>query len=113
MMTEKGDIPRREAGRNYLKRVLPESEEERRSQSPAYNIDKLNLPVMLVHGAKDERVPIEQMGFLIRQMKDAGKVPETVFVKEKEGHGFVRPENNVEMFQLLLAFLDQHTTPVN
>ena len=113
MMTEKGDIPRREAGRNYLKRVLPESEEERRSQSPAYNIDKLNLPVMLVHGANDERVPIEQMEFLIRQMKDAGKVPETVFVKEKEGHGFVRPENNVEMFQLLLAFLDQHTTPVN
>ena len=112
MMTEKGDIPQREAGRNYLKRVLPESEDERRRQSPAYNADKLNLPIMLVHGAKDERVPIAQMEFLMDRMKAAGKAPEAVLVKPKEGHGFVRPEHNVELFQALIAFLDKHTAPV-
>lgn len=111
MMTEKGDIPRREAGRAYLKRVLPEDEAERRAQSPAYNVDKLDLPVMLVHGAKDERVPIDQMEYLVKQMAKAGKKPEMVLVKAKEGHGFVVPENNVELYTKLLGFLDRHLAP--
>lgn len=108
MMFDKGDIPRSALGRNYLKRVLPESEAEQRAQSPAYNVEHLNVPVMFVHGGKDERVPIEQMEFLIKEMKRVNKAPEKVLVKAKEGHGFQIPENNVELFTELLAFLDRH-----
>jgi dipeptidyl aminopeptidase/acylaminoacyl peptidase len=108
MMFDKGDVPRSAAGRNFLKRVLPESEDERKAQSPAFNVNKINIPVMLVHGGKDERVPIEQMDFLIRQMEKAGKKPEQILVKPKEGHGFQNPENNVELYSKLLDFLDRH-----
>lgn len=111
MMLEKGDIPRSAFGRNYLKRVLPESEEEQKAHSPAFNVDKINIPVMLVHGGKDERVPIEQMDFLISQMKKAGKRPEQILVKPKEGHGFQIPENNVELYTKMLDFLDRHLAP--
>lgn len=113
MMFEKGDIPRSAAGRNFLKRVLPESEDEQKAQSPAFNIDKINIPVMLVHGAKDQRVPIEQMEFLMSQMKKSGKKPELILVKPKEGHGFQIPENNVELYTKMLDFLDRHLAPRN
>jgi dipeptidyl aminopeptidase/acylaminoacyl peptidase len=61
---------------------------------------------MLVHGGKDQRVPIKQMNYLIEQMKKAGKTPNKVFIKEKEGHGFQVPQNNVELFSSVLDFLD-------
>ena len=36
-------------------------------------------------------------------------------LKEKEGHGFYRPENRLELYERMLAFLGQHigsgTTP--
>jgi dipeptidyl aminopeptidase/acylaminoacyl peptidase len=111
MMTERGDIPRSPAGRAYLKRVLPETDEEQRTQSPAFNADRLDVPVMLVHGAKDERVPIAQMEFLVDQMAKAGKRPEVVLVKPKEGHGFQVPENKVELYAKMLDFLARHLAP--
>ena len=111
MMFEKGDVPRSAAGRAFQSRILPEIEEEQRAQSPAYNVGKLNLPIMLVHGGKDQRVPIQQMEFLIKEMKQAGKAPERVLVKPKEGHGFQIPENNVELFTSMLEFFDKHIGP--
>src|SRR5688572_12280045 len=47
-----------DTGRNYQKRVFPATEADRVAQSPAFNVDRIKVPVMLVHGAKDERVPI-------------------------------------------------------
>ena len=106
MMFEAGDVPKTAAGRAYQQRILPLTEAEQRVQSPAYNIDRLHVPIMLVHGGKDQRVPIKQMNYLIEQMKKAGKTPNKVFIKEKEGHGFQVPQNNVELFSSVLDFLD-------
>jgi dipeptidyl aminopeptidase/acylaminoacyl peptidase len=108
MMFDKGDVPRSASGRAFQQRILPETESEQRAQSPAYNVDKLNLPIMLVHGGKDQRVPIDQMDYLIKQMKAVGKTPERVLVKSKEGHGFQIPENNVELYTSMLEFFDAH-----
>lgn len=108
MMMQKGDIPDTDYGQRYLARVLPDTDAERKAQSPAYNIDKINIPVMLVHGAKDQRVPIEQYEFLLKQLKAAGKPPEVIVVEPKEGHGFFKPENNVNLYTKMQAFFDQH-----
>jgi dipeptidyl aminopeptidase/acylaminoacyl peptidase len=113
MMFDKGDVPRSPAGRAFQQRILPETEAEQRAQSPAYNVDKLNLPIMLVHGGKDQRVPIDQMEFLIKQLRAVGKPPERVLVKPKEGHGFQIPENNVELFSSMLEFFDAHIGPTS
>jgi len=111
MMFDKGDIPRSTPGRAFQRRVLPETEEEQKAQSPAFNVDKLDIPVMFVHGAKDERVPIEQMNFMIKEMERRGKKPEDVLVERNEGHGFQLPENNVKLYERVFAFLDRHTAP--
>lgn len=108
MMATKGDIPDSEFGRRYLRQALPEGEEERRRQSPAYNIDRIDIPVMLVHGKKDQRVPIQQFDFLVEQMEADGKKPEVVVLEDKEGHGFFDVDNNVGLYTKMQAFLDRH-----
>ena len=111
MMFRWGDIPESSTGRAYLSRVLPESEAEQRAQSGGYNVDKLKIPVMLVHGEKDQRVPIQQYNFLMSQLKDAGKPPEVTIVEKKEGHGFFDTDNNVRLYQRIFQFLGKHTAP--
>lgn len=108
MMHKEGDIPESEWGRAYLNRAIGSDQAQMQSQSPAYNADKIQVPVMLVHGRKDERVPIEQMDFLIEQMAKAGKAPEIVLVKDQEGHGFFDVDNNVELYTKMEAFLEKH-----
>lgn len=108
LMFGDGDIPESESGRNYLNRVMPETLAAQQAQSPAYNVDRINIPVMLVQGAKDERVPISQYNLLKERLTDAGKPPEVTIVEDKEGHGFYDLENNVDLHNKLETFLDKH-----
>ncbi|WP_024868770.1 alpha/beta hydrolase family protein [Pseudoxanthomonas suwonensis] len=105
------DFADHEYGRNYLKDVYPPSKGERVAQSPAYGVERLKAPVMLVHGAKDVRVPIKNMNFLVSQMAKVGKKPEEVVVEAKEGHGFRDVENNVNLYTKMLAFFDKYIGP--
>ncbi|WP_161627291.1 S9 family peptidase [Arenimonas composti] len=102
------DINDHEFGRNYLRDVLPPTDGERRAHSPAYGVANLRAAVMLVHGRKDQRVPIRNMFVLIDQMKKVGKEPEEVIVEDKEAHGFRDLENQVSLYNRMLAFFDRH-----
>ena len=108
MEVQKSDTGTVKSGRTYFKNAYPESLAGQQAQSPSYNVDKLKIPVMLVHGGVDKRVPIAQMHFLIEQMAKAGKKPEIVLVKDKEAHGFRDPDNNIELYTKLQAFLAEH-----
>src|SRR3546814_15745624 len=63
---------------------------------------------MLVHGAKDERVPIKHMHELVDRMAAVGKKPEQIVVEKKEAHGFRDIDNNVNLYTQMLAFFDRH-----
>lgn len=102
------DVSEEEFGRNYQRRVFPESQAGRDEQSPARNVDRIQVPLMLVHGAKDERVPISQYNELMSSLKAAGKAPEVTIVEAKEGHGFYDYDNQVELYTAMEAFLAKH-----
>jgi dipeptidyl aminopeptidase/acylaminoacyl peptidase len=108
LMTTDGDIPRSESGRAYLRRVLPEALAEQQAQSAAFNADKIRVPVMLVHGERDERVPMSQYRALRSALVAAGRPPEVEILEAKEGHGFEELENNVRLYNAMEAFLDKH-----
>src|SRR5690606_29236319 len=108
LMFKDGDIPEQESGRNFLNRVMPETVAEQQAQSPAFNVDRINIPVMLVQGAKDERVPISQYNLLKDRLTAAGKPPEVTVVEAKEGHGFYDYDNQVNLYTKMEAFLDKH-----
>ncbi|NLG58717.1 MAG: S9 family peptidase [Gammaproteobacteria bacterium] len=111
LMLRDGDIPRSESGRNYLARVLPTDAGEQQAQSPAFNVDRINVPVMLVHGERDERVPMSQYRALKRALEGAGKPPEVEILARNEGHGFQELENNVRLYNAMEEFLDKYIGP--
>lgn len=108
LMFKDGDIPETDSGQAFLKRVMPETVAEQHAQSPAYNADKIRIPVMLVQGAKDERVPISQYNLLKEKLEQSGNAPEVTIVEDKEGHGFYDYQNQVDLYNAIEAFLDKH-----
>ena len=108
LMFKDGDIPQSESGRAFLRRVHPESLAEQRAQSPAYNIDRIRVPVMLVHGERDQRVPMSQFRLLRDRLVEAGRPPEKIVLEEREGHGFFDFQNQVDLYTAMEAFLDRH-----
>ena len=99
------------AGQSYLNDVYPTTVAERRAHSPAYGVDRIKVPIMLVQGEKDVRVPIKHMNFLISQLKSVGKQPEEVIVEKKEAHGFQDLDNQVNLYTRMLAFFDKYIGP--
>ncbi|MGL6161535.1 alpha/beta hydrolase family protein [Microbulbifer sp.] len=107
MMYQKGDVQRRDRGISYLRRELSEDEDFLRANSPLYNTDKLDLPLFIVHGEKDERVPVEHAEALLEKLAEEKK-PVKTLIEPNEGHGFYGEENNKRLYTELLGFLDQH-----
>ncbi|MCG7553245.1 S9 family peptidase [Pseudoalteromonas sp. Of11M-6] len=106
LMFEEGDIAQRSSGVAYLERVLGTDEKQLKEFSPSYNVEKLKVPVLIVHGGEDQRAPIEQAESLIDALKKADK-PYQYYLLEDEGHGFYKPEHRLKYFKKVLAFLEK------
>ncbi|MFS1524914.1 alpha/beta hydrolase family protein [Microbulbifer sp. 2304DJ12-6] len=107
MMYKKGDIKRRDRGLAYLKRELSKNEHFLKENSPLHNTSRLNLPLMIVHGEQDERVPVEHAEHMLKQLKKEHKPVKSLIISNA-GHGFYSEENNLQFYTELLRFLDQH-----
>ena len=46
-----------------------------------------------------------------RALRSAGNPPAAFVVKEKEGHGYGKLENNVDLYTQMLKFLDTQLKP--
>lgn len=75
--------------------------------SPINHVDKIQVPVLVVHGEQDNRVEIGQARRLLRALRQQ-EVEHEVLIKRDEGHGFRKEENNLELYTLMDAFLTEH-----
>ncbi|HEY0309686.1 MAG TPA: S9 family peptidase [Luteimonas sp.] len=107
VMKREGDINDRASGRRYMDRVLGTDPARLAAWSPARNVDKIRVPVFLVQGSIDKRVPMDQFNALKRAFEGRGIAVETM-VAEGEGHGFYKPENRAELYRRMEAFLDKY-----
>jgi dipeptidyl aminopeptidase/acylaminoacyl peptidase len=105
MMFKEGDIANLESGLAYLRQALGEDQKDLQSRSPAYNADKIKAEVLLIHGARDERAPIEQAESLQKALKQAG-VPYQWLEIGNESHGYYDEQNRLTVYSKVLAFLD-------
>jgi len=86
----------------------PEEEEERyRAASAAFALDDVETPLRVLHGAEDERVPINQAEALIDELDD-GPVPFDATIYENEGHGFRDEANRRDAVEQTRAWFDDH-----
>lgn len=79
--------------------------------SPVNLADRIKQPVLIYAGADDIRTPLEQTNAMVRALERAGNPPKKVIVRAEEGHGFGKPENNVELYKEIIDFLDVNIGP--
>lgn len=76
------------------------------ARSPAFNADKVKIPVFLIHGEDDVRVPIANAYVMEKALKKAGKDVKTYY--REDGHGFQKVEYRIESFEQIFDFLEEH-----
>lgn len=76
-------------------------------RSPINHVDKIQVPILMAYGLQDPRVVIDHALDFEKELK-RHEVEYELIVKKKEGHGFVRFENQVEFYTKLIEFLDAH-----
>ncbi|ROQ18841.1 alpha/beta hydrolase family protein [Gallaecimonas pentaromativorans] len=106
LMKEEGDVPEYYNGEAYLDQALGEDEAQLLAMSPAAQVGRLKVPLLLTHGTQDKRAPIEQYEALATALKAAHKPFESL-VLDKEGHGFRDPEHRALYYRTVLNFLGQ------
>lgn len=104
---DRSDIRRSASGRNYFAQAIGTDDASIRAVSPIYQLDKFNIPVLIIHGKDDPLVPYENATEL-RSALDKGGKPYEWLVRDKEQHGFYSEENNLAFYAALQAFLDKH-----
>ncbi|HAW91370.1 MULTISPECIES: alpha/beta hydrolase family protein [unclassified Arsukibacterium] len=107
LMYEYGDTTESQGGLNTLEMYIGRDKARLDAQSAIKNLDKLKAPIFIIHGTEDQRVPLIQAEVLRDELEKRNH-PYEWLVKEKEGHGFYKPENNVERWQKMLAFFDKY-----
>jgi dipeptidyl aminopeptidase/acylaminoacyl peptidase len=78
--------------------------------SPIKHLDKVNVPVLLIHGRDDTVVPFEQSDIMLSAMKKANKSVE-LFTMKKEDHWLSRSETRLQMLQSSIGFLKANNPP--
>jgi dipeptidyl aminopeptidase/acylaminoacyl peptidase len=76
--------------------------DERRRRSPIAFADRIERPVLLLHGDSDKVVPVDQSRELARRLPDVD-----LHVYEGEGHGWKRPETIDDERARIAAFLER------
>ena len=81
----------------------PEASEVYRERSPINHVDALNCPMLILQGADDMVVPLNQAHLMADAVAAKGLEVELI-VFEGEGHGFRRAENIARSLEAELAF---------
>jgi dipeptidyl aminopeptidase/acylaminoacyl peptidase len=103
-----GDRP----GRLDLRRQMgspddPDRAEVYRRGSPVYRAERIEAPLLLLHGRKDKRVVPLMTEKMVEALEIEGKHHE-VHWYDDEGHGWEKRENRRDAFGRILAFLNLH-----
>jgi dipeptidyl aminopeptidase/acylaminoacyl peptidase len=78
-----------------------------RRLSPLFHVEKIRTPLLIGQGANDPRVNIENSNRMVAALR-AKKLSVDYVVYPDEGHGFQRPENNLDFFGRAEEFLAKH-----
>ncbi len=102
---------RRELRRQeYGDERLPEMRRVLEEISPLNNADQIDIPLLVVQGRNDPRVPASESEQIVRAMRERGR---TVWYIEalNEGHGYSRKENIDVYEQATILFLQRYLLP--
>lgn len=79
--------------------------------SPSLHAGEFSTPILIVHGARDQRVPVSQSRDLVGRLRAAGKREGIDFVYIEQPlntHNLLREEDRIQFLREAKKFLDQH-----
>jgi|AGTN01.3.fsa_nt_gi Dipeptidyl aminopeptidases/acylaminoacyl-peptidases len=86
----------------------PETEaDDMRSRSPLYYADQVTIPVLIVQGENDVRVPQSESEQMVEALEDAGADVQYILFPNI-GHGFSSPEVRTEFYTAMEDFFAKH-----
>ena len=86
----------------------PEKDAEMlRENSPALNAERIKTPLLVVQGANDPRVNINESNQMVEALRSRG-VHVDYMVKDNEGHGFHNEENRFDFYRAMEKFLAKY-----
>jgi dipeptidyl aminopeptidase/acylaminoacyl peptidase len=75
--------------------------------SPIHRIDRLRAPLLVVHGAEDTNVPVEEAEQVVAALARRG-VPHRYLLFPGEGHDLLSTPNRVAFVQAAVAWVVEH-----
>jgi dipeptidyl aminopeptidase/acylaminoacyl peptidase len=88
----------------------PKSGEAYRRGSPVYRAERIEAPLLILHGRKDMRVVPLMTERMVEALRIEDKIHE-VHWYDDEGHGWERRENRRDAFERIVSFLRTHLPP--
>jgi dipeptidyl aminopeptidase/acylaminoacyl peptidase len=75
--------------------------------SPIHHVEKIKCPMLVIHGANDPRVPIQETEQIVAALRAKGCDIE--FLRyEDEGHSLAKAKNRAHAYPRVLAFFQRH-----
>ncbi|HYM82566.1 MAG TPA: prolyl oligopeptidase family serine peptidase [Candidatus Dormibacteraeota bacterium] len=82
-----------------------------RRGSPVYRAERIEAPLLILHGRKDKRVVPLMSERMVEALRIEDKLHEVVWYDE-EGHGWERRETRRDAYRRTLAFLRRHVLDI-
>jgi dipeptidyl aminopeptidase/acylaminoacyl peptidase len=77
------------------------------SISPIYQVDRIQAPLLVVHGANDPRVPVTEADQIVESLRERGH-PVAYLRYPDEGHKISKLQNRIDSFTKMAGFLAQY-----
>ena len=81
-----------------------------KSISPVNFVDQITVPMLLIHGKRDDSVDYKQSTRMEKKMRDAGKDVEMLILPEAD-HYFLRQDDRIALLTAMEGFLKKHNPP--
>ncbi len=93
----------------FKKRVgdVENDDDFNRKISPLFHVQNIRVPLLIGQGQNDPRVNIRESDQIVKAMRERN-LPVQYIVYPDEGHGFARPENNLDFMGYADEFLGKY-----
>jgi dipeptidyl aminopeptidase/acylaminoacyl peptidase len=98
-------------GRYAAKAALGSASTNLADISPSLHAEQVSIPILVVHGAKDQRVPVAQARGFVARLKKAGKVEgrDVEYLEQPlNTHNLLREADRAELLERVKTFLAKH-----
>src|SRR5256886_7508158 len=77
------------------------------SISPLNFVDRIRAPLMVIHGANDPRVPVEEAEQVVATLRSRGRAVDYLRYPD-EGHGLAKAKNRADAWPKVVAFFEKY-----